>query len=138
MIDSHLLVLKLGFERAAAIGYRPDVLWKLPALLYAYEPPSHTLFQLSLSLGPGNDISSLAQCFVSPRLRRRRESEVARSALVFWIPAIAHDVSELGESGGIRIRVYTSLRIERSPCPGHLILRPGPIMFCVGTACQKQ
>ena len=45
MIDSHLLVLKLGFERAAAIGYRPDVLWKLSALLYAYEPPSHTLFQ---------------------------------------------------------------------------------------------
>ena len=45
MIDSHLLVLKLGVEKAAAIGYRPDVLRKLPAFLYAYEPPSYTLFQ---------------------------------------------------------------------------------------------
>lgn len=45
MIDAHLLVVKLGFERAATLGYRPDVLWKLSALLCAYEPPPHTFFQ---------------------------------------------------------------------------------------------
>ena len=120
MIDSPLLVLELGFERTAVIGYRPDVLWKLPARLYAYEPLSHTLFQQSLSLGPRNDIRSLAQRLVSPWLRRRSECEVARSALVFRITAIAHDDSKRGELCGIRIPFYASLRIERSPCPRHL------------------
>jgi hypothetical protein len=48
MIDSPLLVLELGFERTAVIGYRPDVLWKLPARLYAYEPLfSHPLSTVS-------------------------------------------------------------------------------------------
>ena len=71
-------------------------------------------------LGPRNDIRSLAQRLVSPWLRRRSECEVARSALVFRITAIAHDDSKRGELCGIRIPFYASLRIERSPCPRHL------------------
>ena len=114
MVYTLCSIFQLSLKGASVSRDRPDILWKAPASLLAYQSLTNSFPEQPKGVRLVKYTNCIAQCLVSPRLGWRVQLEISRVALVLGIASVLDGTDQPVQLIGVAVLAYPAFEIEPS------------------------